>query len=100
MPRLVRSQREMEGELIDVWALVDPDDELEPWGPDDDHVSVGRPHTRADAPMRVAGRARFTVDVSLPGMLHAGVLRSPHAHAVVEALDLDEARQMPGVRAV
>jgi CO/xanthine dehydrogenase Mo-binding subunit len=100
MPRLIRTQREMEGELIDVWALVDPDDELEPWGPDDDHVSVGRPHTRADAPLRAAGRARFTVDVSLPGMLHAAVLRSRHAHAVVEALDLDKARQMPGVRAV
>jgi CO/xanthine dehydrogenase Mo-binding subunit len=100
MRRLIRTQREMEGELIDVWALVDSDDELRPWYRDAEHVSVGRPHPRSDGPGRVAGRVRFTVDIALPGMLHAAVLRSPYAHAVVETLDLDAARGMPGVRAV
>ena len=43
---------------------------------------------------------RFTVDVRLAGMLHAAVLRSPVAHGRVQALDLEAARAVPGVRAV
>ena len=49
---------------------------------------------------RARGEARYTQDLRLPGMLHAAVLRSPHARARVEKLDLEPARDLPGVRAV
>ncbi len=47
----------------------------------------------------MTGAARFTVDVKLPGMLHARLLRSPHAHARLLGLDFAAARAQPGVRA-
>ena len=62
--------------------------------------SVGRPTARIDGWERVTGRALFTGDVRLPGMLHARVLRSPHPHARIVGIDVEAARQARGVRAV
>jgi xanthine dehydrogenase YagR molybdenum-binding subunit len=100
MARFVRSQKEMEGRYEDVWTLVDESDELATWRADDDLALVGRPATRQDGAPRAAGRVRYTVDVRLPGMLHAAVLRSPFAHAHVTGLDAAAAAGRPGVRAV
>ena len=100
MARLVKTQKEMEGRYEDVWVLVDEDDDLETWGADEDLAIVGRPAPRHDGSARAAGRARFTVDVRLAGMLHAAVLRSPVARGRVRSLQLDAARALPGVRAV
>jgi xanthine dehydrogenase YagR molybdenum-binding subunit len=100
MPRFVRSEVEMEGRFEEVWTLVDEDDDLEPWPDDPELALVGRPAPREDGLVRATGQARYTVDVVLPGMLHAAVLRSPRAHGRVVGLDLDAARKLPGVRAV
>ena len=62
--------------------------------------TVGRPTPRIDAVERVSGQAKYTADVSLPGMLFARVLRSPHPHARVRAIDLSKARALPGVKAI
>lgn len=43
---------------------------------------------------------RFLTDVSAPGLLHAAVLRSPHPHAEIVAIDIAAAKALPGVRAV
>jgi xanthine dehydrogenase YagR molybdenum-binding subunit len=51
-------------------------------------------------PAKVTGTARYTADVQLPRMLHAMVLRCPHAHARVKSVDVSAARNLPGVRAV
>ena len=61
---------------------------------------VGREADRKDAVPKTTGAATYTVDVSFPGMLHAKVLRSPHAHARVTSVDASNARSMPGVHAV
>jgi CO/xanthine dehydrogenase Mo-binding subunit len=61
---------------------------------------IGAERPRRDAEDKVTGAARFTVDVALPGMLHAKVLRSPLAHARIVRIDASRARAMPGVRAV
>ncbi|CAN0581788.1 unnamed protein product, partial [Laminaria digitata] len=63
------------------------------------HV-VGHESARKDAVPKTTGGATYTVDVSFPGMLHAKVLRSPHAHARVTSIDASRARNMPGVHAV
>ena len=55
---------------------------------------------RVDGPEKVTGKATYTVDVRLPGMLEARVLRTPHAHARIRALDVAAARSSPGVKAV
>jgi CO/xanthine dehydrogenase Mo-binding subunit len=98
--KFVRTQREMEGRFEDVWALVDEDDELETWPGEMELDVVGKPATRQDGVFRASGAARFTVDVQLPGMLHAQVLRAPVARCRVVSLDVEAARATPGVRAV
>jgi len=60
---------------------------------------IGKPVLRADGRSKVTGAARFTVDVTLPGMLHARLLRSPHPHAQVLAIDVSAAERHPDVRA-
>jgi CO/xanthine dehydrogenase Mo-binding subunit len=42
---------------------------------------IGKDVPRLEDPKLLAGRATYTDDVKLPGMLHAAVLRSPHPHA-------------------
>jgi len=95
--RLIRTEKEVEGRYEEVWLVVE-EDPLTQW-PAGPLSVVGRPAERKDAPERVRGEARFTADVRLPGMLHAAVLRSPHAHARVERIDLAPALALPGVRA-
>ncbi|MGP8243959.1 MAG: xanthine dehydrogenase family protein molybdopterin-binding subunit [Bryobacteraceae bacterium] len=68
-----------------------------PWG---ETTIVGKPITRIDAAERVGGRAVYPLDVTLPNMLYAGILRCPYAHANVKKVDLSKAGEMPGVRAV
>jgi len=48
----------------------------------------------------LTGRGRYVEDVTVPGEAHAYVLRSPHAHAVIERIDTTAARGMPGVLGV
>jgi CO/xanthine dehydrogenase Mo-binding subunit len=55
---------------------------------------------RADALDKTTGRALYTADVRLPGMLHAKVLRSAVAHGRLLRIDASRARAMPGVHAV
>jgi 4-hydroxybenzoyl-CoA reductase subunit alpha len=49
---------------------------------------------------KVTGRARYTADIAAPGALVGRILRSPHAHARIVAIDTRAARALPGVHAV
>src|SRR5437764_2838605 len=101
MKRLQSSKFEYEGTVYEVKAIVDDEDAALPsWDDSSELTHVGTGAPRIDGLRRVAGGADFTVDVQLPRMLRAAVLRSPHAHASVRALDLAAARRSPGVRAV
>ena len=61
---------------------------------------VGGGANRVDAMAKVTGSALFVHDLSLPGMLHARLLTSPHAAARIRSIDTARARALPGVRAV
>ncbi|MCB9793127.1 MAG: molybdopterin-dependent oxidoreductase [Alphaproteobacteria bacterium] len=63
-------------------------------------MSVGAPKPKRDALPKILGSARFTDDLSLPGLLHGAFLRSPHAHARVLSIDTSAAEAMEGVHAV
>jgi CO/xanthine dehydrogenase Mo-binding subunit len=65
-----------------------------------DYSLVGKRTSLKDAPEKVTGRAIFAVDIKLPGMLYARLLRSPYAHARVLRVDTSRAEKMPGVKAV
>ncbi|HEX5815227.1 MAG TPA: molybdopterin cofactor-binding domain-containing protein, partial [Methylomirabilota bacterium] len=55
---------------------------------------------RREDPRFLRGEGRFVDDVTLPGLLHAACVRSPHAHARIRSIDAARARAMPGVAAV
>jgi CO/xanthine dehydrogenase Mo-binding subunit len=61
---------------------------------------IGTRPIRHDGVDKVTGRAKYGADISLPGLLHGKVLRSPHAHARIKSIDASAALALPGVKAV
>lgn len=82
-------------------------DEVKPQegGPDfeadkTEFTHVGTRPDRPDGFDKVTGRAKFGADAYAPGMLHASVVRSPHAHARIVRIDTSKAEALEGVKAV
>jgi carbon-monoxide dehydrogenase large subunit len=63
-------------------------------------TEFGRARKRKEDARLITGRARWTDNISLPGMVHLAVARSPVAHARINSVDVQEARSRPGVLAV
>jgi 4-hydroxybenzoyl-CoA reductase subunit alpha len=61
---------------------------------------LGRPQRKLDGLAKSTGRAQYTDDIVLPGMLHGKILRSPHPHARILSIDTSEAEALEGVHAV
>ncbi len=65
-----------------------------------DVKGIGLSIPRPDGPDKVTGQVQYVADLSPHGLLHAKLLRSPHAHAKILRIDVSRARALPGVRAV
>ena len=65
-----------------------------------DVKGVGISIPRPDGPEKVTGRVQYVADIQAKGLLHAKLLRSPHAHAKIVSIDTSAAKELPGVRAV
>ena len=61
---------------------------------------IGRRNRKVDGHGKVTGATVYTDDMTLPGMLHGKILRSPHPHARILSIDTSEAEALPGVHAV
>jgi CO/xanthine dehydrogenase Mo-binding subunit len=61
---------------------------------------IGLSIPRADGAEKVTGRVEYVADLKRRDLLHAKLLRSPHAHARIVRIDASKARALPGVRAV
>ncbi|MFC6487872.1 molybdopterin-dependent oxidoreductase [Nitratireductor sp. GCM10026969] len=61
---------------------------------------IGNNVRRLDAPSKVSGALKYAGDMTMPGMLHMQVLRSPHPHARIVSIDTSEAEAMEGVACV
>ena len=61
---------------------------------------IGRPQRKVDGLAKATGKAAYTDDIALPGMLHAKILRSPHPHARILSIDTTGALELEGVHAV
>ena len=61
---------------------------------------VGTRPIRHDGVEKVTGQAKYGADYQSTGVLHAKVLRSPHAHANIKSIDTSKAEALPGVKAV
>ncbi len=62
--------------------------------------AIGQPVPRSEDPVLLKGEGRYTDDLRLPRQVHAAMVRSQHAHGVIEAIETEAARAMPGVLGV
>ena len=65
-----------------------------------DTVVIGTPMRKVEGLAKSTGRAVYTDDVALPGLLHGKILRSPHPHADIISIDTTRAEELEGVHAV
>src|SRR5580698_2189483 len=61
---------------------------------------IGSSIRRIDGMAKASGRAKYPSDIRPEGMLFGVMLTSPHANAVVKAIDIGAARKLPGVKAI
>jgi 4-hydroxybenzoyl-CoA reductase subunit alpha len=61
---------------------------------------IGQPTPKKDGTLKALGSAEYADDISMPGMLHGKLLRSPHSHARIVRIDTSRAAVLSGVRAI
>jgi len=71
-----------------------------PSATDGKHSGIGAPVRRREDLRLVRGAGRYTADENLPGQVHAVMVRSPHAHALIRTIAAEKALALPGVLAV
>jgi 4-hydroxybenzoyl-CoA reductase subunit alpha len=62
--------------------------------------NIGSYVPMVDGPEKVSGRAKYTADFIVPGMLAGRIFRSPYSHAEILEVDIAEAAKLPGVKAI
>lgn len=94
-------KKEMEGmyytQGVTVPETPKPGEPPKPWKQTN---VIGKRIPRVDAYERVSGTAVYPSDLVLPRMLYGAILRCPHPHAMVKAVEIRKAERMPGVHAV
>ncbi len=68
--------------------------------PEADELEIGKARPRREDKHLITGRTTWTDNMTLPGMVHLAILRSPMAHAKIVSIDTTEAKKRPGVIAV
>lgn len=77
-----------------------PSDEPPPLPSNAELNWIGKPTVRYDGPAKAMGRARYTADVHLPGMLYARMVDASIPHGRIVSIDTSEAEKLPGVKAI
>jgi xanthine dehydrogenase YagR molybdenum-binding subunit len=70
------------------------------WPPLASRKWIGHDVARVDGPAKVTGRATYTYDVNIPGMIYGKTVRCPYAHAKINSINTDGAAKIDGVKAV
>jgi xanthine dehydrogenase YagR molybdenum-binding subunit len=99
MPTIKKTKVEFEGRIEEREVIVE-EEHVETWERGRTMRLVGKPTPRVDGVARVTGKAHYTYDVQLPGMLIGRFLRSPHPHARIKAIDSSKAEALDGVACV
>ena len=76
--------------------------DIKPWDADSwaKFEQMGKPRPRAEAPLKVTGRAKYTYDVKLPGMLYGRMIGATIPAGEIVSIDTSRAEALPGVKAV
>ena len=77
-----------------------PSGEPPAWPVNEKLKTIGKRVHRIDALDKVTGKAKYTSDIKLPGMLYAKMLRSNVPHATIRSIDISRAQNLPGVHAI
>ena len=79
-----------------------PTTDIKPWDLDSvpQFEHMGRPRPRIEAPLKVTGKAKYTFDVKLPGMLYGRMIGASVPAAEILSIDTSKAEALPGVKAV
>jgi CO/xanthine dehydrogenase Mo-binding subunit len=99
MVRLRKTRAEIEGRWREEY-VAEEEERVKPWAPGQSFRYIGGRVRAVDGPAKVSGRAVYTVDVTLPGMLIGKFLRCPYPHARILSIDTSRAEKMPGVKAI
>jgi xanthine dehydrogenase YagR molybdenum-binding subunit len=59
---------------------------------------IGTRVQRLDGPAKATGRAKYSFDINRPNLIHARIVRCPHAHARIRGIDTAAAQRVPGYR--
>jgi len=84
-------------EQLDAGMVAQQIAESDEQSPPDSSRSIGKAHKRKEDAKLVTGQTNWTDNITLPGLLHMAVLRSPMAHARISRVDVAPALEMPGV---
>jgi len=76
--------------------------DLAPWDLDslETFRQVGKEHTRFEGPLKVTGKAKYTHDIKLPGMLYGRMVGAAVPAGAIVSVDTSRAEALPGVKAV
>lgn len=99
MAKLIKTKTEWEGTVHEEYSIIEGNPSPI-WPSEKKFKVIGKDQTRIDGTERVTGRATYTYDVQLPGMLYAKILRSPHPHARIKKMDIKRALSLSGVRSI
>jgi xanthine dehydrogenase YagR molybdenum-binding subunit len=79
-----------------------PQGDLKPWDLDSwaQFEQVGKPRPRFEGPLKVTGKAKYTYDVKLPGMLYGRMIGAEVPAGEIVSIDTSKAEALPGVKAV
>jgi xanthine dehydrogenase YagR molybdenum-binding subunit len=93
----IKTTKVVAGQDSEEWTEVDDDLSGPTWPVRSQLRLLGQDVPRVDGPAKVLGRAVYTHDVRLPGMVYAKVLCSPHPAAKITSIDVEPAKKLAGV---
>ncbi|MFZ1290061.1 MAG: xanthine dehydrogenase family protein molybdopterin-binding subunit [Melioribacteraceae bacterium] len=99
MPKKVELYVGLNDNLEKITSSI-PDNEPKPWDGKDRLKFIGKRVPRIDGHFKTTGKAKYSVDIQLPGMLYGRILRSPYASAKVKRIDYSKASKYPGIKAI
>jgi len=85
---------------LEEFTVEVPDIDPRPWDGKSELKIVGGRVPRLDGKFKTSGRAKYTFDIQLPGMLYGEIIRSKYPAAVVKKIDVSRLKKMPGVKAI
>jgi len=99
MPREEKLYVGINKDLKEITVSI-PDADPKPWDGKDELKYIGKKIPRIDGTYKTTGRAKYTFDVKVPGMIYGKIIRSPYPAVMVTKIDTSQAEKLAGVRAI